>query len=394
MKQILDFGKMPLANGFLDKDQFEQEKFYDLQLGFCPDCNMVQLINPLAPELLFNNSYPFLTSSSKGMELHFKGLVESALGNINTTKPRVIEIGSNDGSLLKMAQAQGAKVLGIEPSANIGMMAQRSGIRTLLTAFDSVVAEMLSQTHESADIIIATNTLCHVHDLADILTGIKKILNPDGIFVFEDPYLPDILRLVAYDQIYDEHKWYFSVTSMENILQRYGLRLVAVESRQVHGGSMRYWVQHASKDQWNDSVSIAIGQEKFITMERLLEFKYDVGAEIWVTKTSITNALKEGLRIAGYGATSKSTIILNLLELNDFHIQYITDTTIQKQGKFSPGSHIPIVAPSILQKDDIDAIMIFAWNHWEEIVENDLIFAREEVAIMVHSRKIAERMLL
>lgn len=387
LKKVIDFGKMPLANGFLAEEEFESEKFYPLEFGFCVDCSMAQLINPIAPSVLFTENYPFVSSSSGRMVNHFDELVDSAIHESPKSSPRLLEIGCNDGAALERARAKGAMVLGIEPSGT-AKIAKEKGIGVLEATFASLLAKSIRQTQGLWDIIIATNTLCHVHDLDDVLFGIKMLLAEGGVFIFEDPYLPDILRLTAYDQIYDEHKWYFSVTSVNRLLTRHGLKLVMVEPQTVHGGSMRYWVINEGEKR-DDSVRQAIEQEQFIDLERLYEFKRETIVEIRNLQDSLDESLKRGRKIAGYGATSKSTVILNALE-RWLPIQYITDTTPQKQGRFSPGVHIPIVSPDKLREDDIGVVLMLAWNHFDEIIEKDPIFNERSRKLLFHSRRVAE----
>lgn len=391
--QFLDLGKMPLANGFLTEEEFENEKFYPLKVGYCADCEMVQLINPIPPEILFNEKYPFVTGSSKHMEVHFDELADEAIHLSNKRAPRLVEIGSNDGTLLARAKDRGARVFGFEPSRTADIANER-GIRTLRTNFDMLAARNYIRHGPFIDIIVATNTLCHVHDLNNVLLGIKMILAHDGIFVFEDPYWPDIIELCAYDQIYDEHKWYFSVSSVMKLLDRHGLRLIAAHAQPTHGGSMRYWVRHKN---WNEEPSILLPTrqiyESQYDLERLLDFQQEIEAEVKNLKATL-QYISEGHRIAGYGATSKSTVILNLLGGEEQSIDYITDTTLFKQGKFSPGAHIPIVPPSQLRQDDINHIILFAWNHAQEIFENEQLVRERNIQWIFHSRKIKDEKLL
>lgn len=392
LKEILNFGNMPIANGFLSERNFDKEGWYPLRFGFCPLCKMAQLISPVHPNLLFNENYPFLTASSDWMVSHFANLVDEVMERIGQPNPFVIEIGSNDGSLLKAAKGKGAgKVLGFEPANKIGSLARKNGINTILAPFEYLQAQLMIQTEGPAHLIIATNTLCHVHDLNDVLRGVKAALARNGLFVFEDPYLPDILRYTTYDQIYDEHKWYFSVTSVVNMLERHHLALIDIEPQEVHGGSMRYYVTHADSPISKKAYQ-AYSQERFIDLGRMQEFAGEVTYEIKNLTQTLGEIARSGRTVAGYAATSKSTTILNSMGYDAARaISYITDTTPVKQEKFSPGVHIPIVPPDALLTNPVDYVLMFAWNHWNEIRKKDSIFREKRVLPLWHTTKIAEK---
>ena len=242
---FLSFGKMPLANGFLASDQFRNEYFFELVVAFCPSCCMVQLSEQPSREKMFTPHYAYFSSTSTSMATHFEKFAHQVIADyLPPHDPFVVEIGCNDGILLEQFAQVGIRHLGIEPSANVAQVAVNKGLRALQRYFDEDLAREIVAEYGQADGVLGANVLCHIPYLHSVVAGIKMLLKPGGVLVFEDPYLGDILDKTAYDQIYDEHAFYFSVTSVSYLFQRHGLEVVDVMPQNVHGGSMRYVVTH------------------------------------------------------------------------------------------------------------------------------------------------------
>lgn len=372
LKQFIDFGKMPLANRFLKSNEFDKEYYFNLAVGLCPICHMVQLINQPNPNLMFNNEYPFFSSSSTIMKTHFSEMVDNVLGFI---KPGdfVIEIGSNDGTMLSSFREKGCNVLGIEPSSNVAKVASLKDIPTIVDFFNEYTASYICSEYGKANAIIATNVMCHIPDLNSVLQGVYNLLEDNGVFVFEDPYIVDIIDNVSYDQIYDEHVFLFSISSIHKIISRNGMRLFMVSHQNVHGGSMRYYI-------CKDNRPIHSSINKFINLENILGYNYIDIYNRFAIKVkessfrfkSILEELKNcGENIVGYAATSKSTTILNYANIDNNLISCIYDTTPEKWYKYTPGTHIQIIPYSKFKKDNPRHSVLFAWNHKKEILEKE-----------------------
>src|SRR2546428_6730290 len=212
---FMSFGKMPLANGFLASDQFRNEYFFELEVAFCPSCCMVQLAEQPEREKMFTPNYAYFSSTSMSMATHFEMFAQQVIADyLPPHDPFVVEIGCNDGILLEHFGQVGIRHLGIEPSANVAQVAINKGLRTLLRYFDEDLAREIVAEYGQADAVLGANVLCHIPYLHSVVAGIKTLLKPGGVLVFEDPYLGDILEQTSYDQNYDEHAFYFSVTAV------------------------------------------------------------------------------------------------------------------------------------------------------------------------------------
>src|SRR5437899_8088203 len=271
---FMSFGKMPLANGFLAPDQFCDEFFFDLVVAFCPSCWMVQLTEQPAREKMFNPNYAYFSSTSMSMATHFVMFAQQVITDyLPPHDPFVVEIGSNDGIMLQHFAKAGIRHLGVEPSANVAQVAVNKGLRMLLRYFDEDLAREIVAEYGQADAVVGANVMCHIPYLHSVVAGIKILLKPGGVLVFEDPYLGDILDKTAYDQIYDEHAFYFSVTSVRHLFERHGLEVVDVRPQNVHGGSMRYVVAHKVARKVSATVLEQVEKEKVLGLDRSKTFE-------------------------------------------------------------------------------------------------------------------------
>src|SRR5437879_5503609 len=271
---FMSFGKMPLANGFLTAGQFRNEYFFDLVVAFCPSCSMMQLTEQPEREKMFNPNYAYFSSSSMSIATHFEMFAQQVIADyLPPDDPFVVEIGCNDGILLEQFAQVGIRHLGIEPSANVAQVAVNKGLRALQRYFDEDLAREIVAEYGQADGVLGANVLCHIPYLHSVVAGIKMLLKPGGVLVFEDPYLGDILDKTAYDQIYDEHAFYFSVTSVRYLFQRHGLEVVDVMPQNVHGGSMRYVVTHEGARKGSAAVMAHCEREKALGLHRSKTFE-------------------------------------------------------------------------------------------------------------------------
>ena len=374
---FMSFGKMPIANGFIEEKNFSKEFFFNMEVGFNQDLSLFQLNDHPEPNKMFNKDYPFFTGSSEYMKSHFKDyskFVEKYL----KSNPKIIEIGSNDGTFLKNFDLQNCKIMGIEPSKSVADVAIKNNIPTLNDFFNIKNVKNLKEFLGQTDLICASNVICHIPDLKGLIGAVDLLLKKDGTFVFEEPYLGSMFEKVSYDQIYDEHIYMFSATSVSKIFNLFGFYLVDAIPQKTHGGSMRYVLRR--KNEKNNNLEKILKYEdknKINKIESCLKFKRNCEISRDNIIKKIVSFKNSGKSICGYAATSKSTTILNYCNLGTNYIDYICDTTKEKIGKFSPGMHIPIKDMDYFKKNMKDCIYLFAWNHKEEIFKKEKNFKGE-----------------
>jgi len=380
IEPFMSFGKMPIANGFLTPDQFAQEYFFELKVGFCAQCTMVQLTEQVDRERMFHDEYAFFSSTSMRMADHFKEFAQVVMSKyLHEPDPFVVEIGSNDGIMLQNFAAAGVRHLGIEPSANVAEVARAKGINTVCKFFDETVAREIVAEHGQADAFLGANVMCHLPYLHSVAAGIKILLKPAGVLVFEDPYLGDIVEKTSYDQIYDEHASYFSVTSLGNLFAQHDLEVIDAIPQDVHGGSMRYVIAHKGAHQAASAVAGQQAKEQILGLhlpETYESLRRNIEASRDQLMTVLNDLRRQGARVVGYGATSKSTTVTNYCGITPDLVEFISDTTPIKQGKFSPGVHIPVRPYQDFVANYPPYALLFAWNHAGEIMEKEQNFKR------------------
>ncbi len=374
IKPFMSFGKMPIANGFLKKNQFKKEHFFTMEVGFSKEISLFQINDHPKPKMMFNKDYPFFTGSSKGMISHFKRYAEWIKKNYFKDKKILMEIGSNDGTFLKNFKKNKIFSVGIEPSANVAKISRKNGIDTKNIFFNYKNVKNMKKLKNKTDLICAANAICHIPDIPDLIKGIKFLLSKKGLFIFEEPYLGSMYEKTSYDQIYDEHIFMFSVSSVMKIFKLYNLDLINVVPQKTHGGSMRYVVGRSGEHNINKNVSKLLSKEKrkkIDSLEGCLRFKDKCEKSRKRLRNKINGILKNGKKIAGYAATSKSTTILNYCNINHNHIDFICDTTPNKINTFTPGTHIPVVSVKHFKENIPDYTFLFAWNHKKEIFKKE-----------------------
>lgn len=377
----MSFGRMPIANGFLLPEQVDAEYFFNLAPAFCCHCGMFQLIEQPAPEKMFHSEYAFYSSTSRYMQTHFKSFADLVMGGTLASRqnPFVVELGSNDGIMLKHFKDAGIRHLGIEPSTNVADLACSQGITTISEFFNKELADRIVAEHGFADVVLSANVMCHIPDLSSVAAGIRRLLKPDGILMFEDPYLGDMIAKTSYDQIYDEHVFIFSAASVSWAFGQHGLELIDVMPQVTHGGSMRYVLAPKGSHLVSANVASLLAREREQGLDRAetyLQFKINCEASRSRLMETLERVRREGKRIVGYGATSKSTTVTNYCGITPAHLEFISDTTPIKQGKLSPGAHIPVRSYEEFVKRYPDYALLFAWNHGAEIREKETSFIR------------------
>ena len=377
LNPFMSFGKMPSANGFLEKKDFDKEFFYEMEVGFSNKVSLLQLNEFSNPEKVHNEKYPFYTSSSEHMKQHFNKFSEWMKKEYLTSNSKLIEVGSNDGTLLKNFINSSIDHVGFEPSKTIADLATKHKVKTLNAFFNQESISEIKEFKNKTDVICSANVIAHIPDLKDVILTIDKLLSSKGVFIFEDPYLGSMFSQVSYDQIYDEHIFLFSLSSIKKIFALFDFELIDALPQKSHGGSMRYVVGRKNKHKINSRVHNIIALEKENKLDDIascLKFKNDCEK----SKEKIISELKklkdEGKKICGYAATAKSSTLLNYCNLGTDVIDFICDTTSEKIGKFSPGKHIPIVPVEDFHTNKPDIAYLFAWNHKEEIFSKEKNF--------------------
>lgn len=378
IKPFMSFGRMPIANGFLTSDHIADEYFFELAPAFCEKCGMFQIVEQPDPAKMFHGEYAFYSSTSRYMQAHFERFAKLVIGMLDgRADPLVVELGSNDGIMLRHFHARGMRHLGIEPSANVAEVARRQGLNTISSFFGADLAGEIVGRHGPADAILAANVMCHIPDLPGVAAGVKRLLKPDGVFIFEDPYLGDMIEKTSYDQIYDEHVFIFSATSVNRAFAAYDLDLVDVIPQVTHGGSMRYVFAPKGSRPVTVAVGEQLAKERAQGLDRpetYLGFKSNCEKSRAALMALLEKFRSDGKRVVGYGATSKSTTITNYCGITPEHVEFISDTTPIKQGKLSPGAHIPVKPYAEFAKSYPDYALLFAWNHGVEIREKETAF--------------------
>ena len=379
IESFMSFGRMPIANGFLLPEQVATEYFFNLAPAFCGHCGMFQIVEQPAPEKMFHSEYAFYSSTSRYMQIHFKSFADLVLqGTLaGRQNPFVVELGSNDGIMLKHFKDAGIRHLGIEPSTNVAEIARSLGITTISKFFNRELADRIVAEHGLADAVLSANVMCHIPDLSSVAAGIRRLLKPDGVLMFEDPYLGDMIAKTSYDQIYDEHVFIFSAASISWAFGRHGLELIDVMPQVTHGGSMRYILAPKGSHPVSPNVQQQLSKEltqglnKPETYDR---FRLNCEASRDALMQTLESLRREGKRVVGYGATSKSTTVTNYCGIGPQHVEFITDTTPIKQGKLSPGAHIPVKPYEAFTENLPEYALLFAWNHASEIREKEQAF--------------------
>jgi SAM-dependent methyltransferase len=387
--KILDFGMQPLGNGFINENEKSNEYFFPMEIGYSEKSMMFQLIEQPSPEKMFHDHYAFFSSTSKYMADHFKIFASEIINSkfLSKEDPFVVELGCNDGIMLKNFSHLKIRHLGIEPSLNVAQEANKIGVRTISEFFTEALAETIISKEGQADVFFAANVICHIPNIVDLAKGIKKILKPTGVLMFEDPYLGDVIVKTSYDQIYDEHVFLFSAHSVQYLFGLVGMELIDLLPQKTHGGSMRYVLAHKDTYSVGDSVKRIIKKEKEQGLDKLTTFD-TFGNNVEKSKLNLVSLLRklksEGKSIAGYAATSKSTTVLNYCGIGPDLIDYICDTTPIKQGKLSPGVHIPVVSYEKFKSAPPDYALLLAWNHADEIISKEKIFELNGGKWIVH----------
>jgi len=376
---VLSLGKMPLANAFLDSpDQFADEPAYDLDLHFCPACSLVQLTEVIHPEALFRN-YVYVTGFADTIVEHNRAYAAAVGNQLHlSASDLVLEIASNDGSLLKCFREMGVRTLGVEPALNIAEAARQAGIETVPEFFNSHLAPRLRASYGPAKAVIGNNVLAHVDDTLDFLTGCAHMLDKGGLVITEFPYLRDFIDRLEYDTIYHEHLCYFSVNSLLRLCDAAGLVIVRIDRSRIHGGSIRMYAGRKEEVGGSSPEVLELAREErelgLADLARFRQFAADVGKTRAALLELLEKLRRDGKTVAAYGAPAKGNTLLNYCGIDTRRIAFTVDRNPWKVGKFTPGMHIPVLPVSALLERRPDYVVILAWNFAEEIMAQQQSF--------------------
>ncbi len=388
-KTFIDLGDSPIANNLLTLDQLvNKEEFFPLHARVCESCGLVQLPEIFSRETLFPDDYTYYSSYAKSWLAHSQKYALKMIKELEmTSEDFVVEVASNDGYLLQYFRDSGIQVLGIEPAAEVAKVAEQNhGVQTVVEFFGQDTAEKLLTQFEKPRLMIANNVLAHVPDIHDFVAGFATLLRDDGIVTFEFPHLLNLILHHQFDTIYHEHYSYLNVTSLLPIFTQHGLRIFDIEELETHGGSLRVYVCKTNSP-WKEKPSVLRCLNKENDNDpRLDEVVLKIRSEIDKVKADLLNELqwlkKSGKTIAAYGAAAKGNTLLNFIGVNSDLIDYIIDRNPFKQGKYMPGSHIPILAEEHLRVNPPDVLLILPWNLVTEIIQQLEYLKRQGVQFL------------
>lgn len=381
LEVFLDLGPQPLANAYpATAADFADEMFFPLDVAFCADCTLVQIVDVVDPEVLFGH-YLYVTGTSTSMAEHWRGYAQSVVEEYRlSASDRVVEVASNDGSLLLHFKNLGTRTLGIEPARNIAAMARERGIETVNRFFNATVGQEIREAYGPSRAAIANNVLAHVDHNVDFLRGLAALVSQDGVVVVEAPYLGEFIEKLEYDTVYHEHLSYFSVTALAAMYERAGLGIVRIQKMPVHGGSLRIWARpHATAPKHAREVEDLMADEKrrgFTTSTVYQYFAEGVRKNREKLKAMLGELKAQGKSIAAYGAPAKGNTLLNYCGLSTQTIAFTVDKNPLKVGRFTPGMHLPILPVEELAARRPDYALILPWNLSAEIIRQEEVYRR------------------
>lgn len=370
LAEILDLGAQPLPSEYADTADEVLDKF-PLILRICKTCGLGQLGEFVLPERIFHPKYPYLSSASSTWLVHSSTYAKEMVSQLNLTKDSlVIELASNDGYLLSIFQKLGVRVLGIEPANNVAEMARAQGVPTVVDFFGADVARNISEEYGKPDLIVANNVFAHIPDMRDFTEGISILCDDQTVVTIENPSFTTLLKNRYFDTIYHEHYSYVTANSVRKVAADFGLELIDVQELKTHGGSNRYVLKKAGTEAPGPSVARVIQSELgagLLDQAAWSSFARDVEESLSVARNWLLERKKEGAVVVGYGAAHKGNTFLNSIGNLSRILRYVVDASIEKQGKFLPGSQIPVLAPSALGEASPTDVIILPWNLSSEI---------------------------
>ncbi len=375
LAQFLDLGFTPPADRFLRREQLDEpETHYPLTVNLCQCCGFVQLGQVVSPEILYRQDYPYESSITRSGQAHWEEFARTVVQRFGlTADDLVVDIGSNVGVLLSAFRANGPRILGVDPASNIVRIAERNGVETVNEFFSPVVAADIRRTKGPATVITGTNVFAHVDDLAGFMRAVDHLLNERGIFIFEAPYFVNLVEQLEYDTIYHEHLSYLSLRPLVQFFRKFGMEIFDVEQRDIHGGSFRVYVARSGKQLVANEVQRLLDLEKQTCVHSLDTLKA-LATRVQQNRQDLLNFLRslkqQGKTIAAVSAPAKGMTLLNYCRLGTETLDFATEKSTLKIGRFTPGTHIPVVPDSELMTRKPDYVLLLAWNFSKEIIRN------------------------
>jgi novobiocin biosynthesis protein NovU/D-mycarose 3-C-methyltransferase len=373
LTKVLDLGLQPLANAFLaTRDAFDEEARFPLEVFFCGTCGLVQLLDVVDAEVLFRN-YIYVTGTSDTIARHNEDYARTIVEMLGLgSDDLVIELASNDGSLLGRFRTCGVRTLGVEPARNIAALARERGIETLDEFFNASTAVRVRDQYGAARAVIANNVLAHVDDTRDFLRGAASLLAPGGLVVIEVPYLGDMLDRLEYDTVYHEHLCYVSAGALVRLCDAVGLRVRRLDRVPVHGGSLRLYATpaDANSEHARDAREFIAAEVEagLLSLSRFTRFAVDVASNRDELRALLQRLRDQGKRLAGYGAPAKGNTLLNFCGIGNDLLPFTVDKSPHKVGSFTPGMHIPVLSVDAVERYAPDYLLLLPWNFADEII--------------------------
>lgn len=373
--EFLDLGHSPPADQFLRKEQLRQpETSYPLSVQICKKCGLVQLGQVVHHEILYRNDYPYESSTTKQGKLHWDEFAKTTVEEYAlNSEDLVVDIGSNVGVLLEAFRNCGTRILGVDPASNIVDIANNRGIETWDAFFGLETAEKILSQKGSAKIITGTNVFAHIDDLDSFMQAVQKLLCEDGIFIFEAPYLGNLIRLLEYDTIYHEHLSYLSLKPIQLLAEKLGMEVIDVQERDIHGGSFRVFISKFGHYSKNQRVTEFEKKEQSLALSDASSLR-EFSLKVSLNKSKLLNLLHElkqsGKKIAAVSTPAKGMTLLNYCKIGPEILDFATEKSSLKIGKYTPGMHIPIKPDSALVTENVDYALLLAWNFADEIIDN------------------------
>jgi novobiocin biosynthesis protein NovU/D-mycarose 3-C-methyltransferase len=374
---FLDLGETPLANAFVAPERRDdREERFPLEVLRCASCGLVQLSVIVRQDILFGH-YLYATSASAPMVEHFAALAQEVVQRFAPRGSLVVEVGSNDGVLLRPLRSAGLAVLGVEPAANLAAQANAEGLETWPEYFATPVAHRIVAERGRVKLAIANNALAQIDDLRDVAASLSVLLDDDGVFVAEVPYLAHLLERVEYDTIYHEHLSYFAIAPLETLFSQVGLELFDLRHLPTHGGSIRMYAGRRGARPPTAELVAARAAERDARLAEAAtyaRFAERVAESRDALRALLGDLVRTGHRVAGLGATAKSCTLLHYCGVGRESIDFIGDSTPLKQGLLTPGTHIPVRNEAAIFEDGVDRVLLLAWNYADAIMRGHVDF--------------------
>lgn len=361
--EFLNLGKQPLANKYPKETEFAKEDFFPLAVHFCNNCKNVQLGTIVSRSRMFEDYY-YLSSVNPGLVRHFNELAKKL-----AKEKFVVDIGSNDGILLKPLKELGVKAIGVDPSINVSKIANDQGLTTITAFFNESIAEQIVRDYGKPSCVVASSIFTHLENPHEFIKGMQKLMADDGSFIIEVEYIGDILKDIKFERFYLDRIFYYSLTSLKDLFALYDMTVTDVEKIEPHGGSLRVEIRKKSANinPSKNVINLLAEEEHTLNSDALKKFKLTVDEHINELNKKLLEYKKANLKVAGYGAPARVSTICNYGKIDQSLIEFIVDDSPLKQNKHSPGTHIPIFAKEHLEKNKADILIVFAYEYFEDI---------------------------